>query len=353
MFGANPFGAAVFGDVGNRDTRLTTSAQVADALSVVVRTAISLASALGITDESTSSPPATRVTLDTYASFLDAVHCGYGQFFSTIADIVDTCSVSPNTTVSLTTNTVFSDVATLEPVLTSIQLGADANITDSAWVEFYLCSQCAIQDFVTVTLATVLQLTTAAVLQDTPTIAKIRTRSLLTASTTFLDTVQVRAISAGFTTYPGHDQYVYDADRRDYESLSAIRDYLLTPPDNDYDSLLTAKDYDIYYYYAAGSAMTAKTLSNKDPGETVPVKFFFDNIVASVDTADALEISLDVGEVDPDMAAMLVGTPVVDGALVVQMVQGGLAGNQYKLRCTIRSNSEVYIATALLPVEVD
>jgi hypothetical protein len=96
--------------------------------------------------------------------------------------------------------------------------------------------------------------------------------------------------------------------------------------------------------------MTAKTLSSKDPEETVLLRFYFDNIISAIDTVEAMELSLYSGTTDVDMAAMLVGTPTISVAQVMQLVQGGVDGNEYKLRCTVNSGDETYLAAVILPI---
>jgi hypothetical protein len=53
------------------------------------------------------------------------------------------------------------------------------------------------------------------------------------------------------------------------------------------------------------------------------------------------------------MSTMVTGTAVIADALIVQLISGGIAGNTYKLKCTIHKGNEVYVATAVLPVEAE
>jgi hypothetical protein len=120
---------------------------------------------------------------------------------------------------------------------------------------------------------------------------------LLQASAGCYDGITLTAISAGAAVYPNLNRYVYHVDARDYAHTSDVRDTGLPTEARDFATTVATKDYNIFHD-SEGSTMTLKTLSPKDPGETVPVKFYFDNLVDLIDTVDAVQISLRYGHGD-------------------------------------------------------
>lgn len=89
---------------------------------------------------------------------------------------------------------------------------------------------------------------------------------------------------------------------------------------------------------------------DKDPSDIITVEFNFTADAAAV-TAPSVTISVASG-VDADPSTMLVGSPVVTGAIVTQRVQGGLNGVTYALQCAAYNGADRYSIEALLPVRV-
>lgn len=87
---------------------------------------------------------------------------------------------------------------------------------------------------------------------------------------------------------------------------------------------------------------------DKDPADVVTLTFDFSADAAAV-TSPAVTIAV-VGGTDPDPSLMLVGAPVLDGAIVLQRVQGGVNGALYSLQCLAFNGGDRYSIEALLPV---
>ena len=86
---------------------------------------------------------------------------------------------------------------------------------------------------------------------------------------------------------------------------------------------------------------------SKDPGETITMGFDF----SEAGTPSNPEVSITVrrGE-DADPAAMLVGSPVVSGNLVLQKAMGGVDGVDYAVRCLADVDGDRLLIDSILPV---
>lgn len=89
---------------------------------------------------------------------------------------------------------------------------------------------------------------------------------------------------------------------------------------------------------------------DKDPSDIITVEFNFTADATAV-TTPSVTISAASGT-DADPSTMLVGPPVVAGAIVTQRVQGGLNGVTYALQCVAYNGADRYSIEALLPVRV-
>lgn len=88
----------------------------------------------------------------------------------------------------------------------------------------------------------------------------------------------------------------------------------------------------------------------KDPEEIVPLTFDF---AALTDTPSNPVVSLahHKGTIDPNVGAMLIGSPLVVGAQVRIKVQNGLNGSTYRLRCKVESpEGNKWVLAGYLPV---
>lgn len=92
------------------------------------------------------------------------------------------------------------------------------------------------------------------------------------------------------------------------------------------------------------------TLDAKDAGETIVVAFDFAALTATpLDPAVSIEV---VQGTDANATSMLSGVPQISGSKILQRVTGGVAGNEYNLRCTAADGSgSVYVVAAVLPVQ--
>ena len=88
--------------------------------------------------------------------------------------------------------------------------------------------------------------------------------------------------------------------------------------------------------------------NDKDPVDVVTVTFDFTPDAPEV-TSPAVTIAVVVGT-DPDPSLMLVGAPLVQGAIVYQRIQGGINGNSYALQCLAFNGGDRYSIEAILPV---
>lgn len=91
----------------------------------------------------------------------------------------------------------------------------------------------------------------------------------------------------------------------------------------------------------------------KHPGERVTLAFDFTNQLpagVTVQSADSVTISVDRGA-DADPEALLVGAPGLAGADLLQMVEGGLAGTDYRVTAWVTlSDTQQRALPAILPV---
>lgn len=96
--------------------------------------------------------------------------------------------------------------------------------------------------------------------------------------------------------------------------------------------------------------MSIQQFDPKDPAEIVPLTFDFSNLATGV-SSPVITVTRAAGDADPSPTSMLVGSPQVSGALVVQKAGGGLDG-RYKFRCEVNGDSGAHWAlTGTLPVE--
>ncbi len=89
---------------------------------------------------------------------------------------------------------------------------------------------------------------------------------------------------------------------------------------------------------------------DKDPSDVVTLTFDFSELASAV-TTPVISVSAYEGE-DAAASAILMGLPTVDGALVRQRVQAGVAGVTYLLQCRASAGGDTYSIEALLPIVV-
>lgn len=83
-------------------------------------------------------------------------------------------------------------------------------------------------------------------------------------------------------------------------------------------------------------------ISPKVPAEIIPVTFDFSELgVTTIDAVYQTGVYVTVGT-DGSSAAMLAGSPTIDGATVTQLIRNGVAGCTYRLYCIINTGSEKY-----------
>ncbi|WP_290889423.1 hypothetical protein [Arenimonas sp.] len=92
-------------------------------------------------------------------------------------------------------------------------------------------------------------------------------------------------------------------------------------------------------------------LPDKDSEESFVFAFdFLAELAGSTVVSAVVSVSCVQGT-DAAPAAMLVGALAIDGADVLQLVQGGIDGNTYKLRCVATlANGQRRVRAALLPI---
>jgi hypothetical protein len=275
----------------------------------------------------------------------------YGECFIAFSLVEDACSATPITNILMESEAYSEDSDISALVDTLIQMAANASAIDISTAKFNLFSHSSGIDSSDLNLTTQIILNSDTAILETVT-AVITTDLLLASSLECLDIMDIVHLSFGHIVYPLVNRWSRYVEARDYSIIHMESDYKIPSLFRDFSIVSATKDYNVYHD-SIGLPMTIKTLSTKDPGETVPVKFFFDNMVASLDEASTVEVTLSTGTTDPQMSTMLVGDPVVADALVVQLVRGGLAGNSYKIKCTASLGTEVYISTAILPIEVE
>jgi len=87
---------------------------------------------------------------------------------------------------------------------------------------------------------------------------------------------------------------------------------------------------------------------DKEPGNEITVEFDFGPELTTV-SSPSVTIAVFSGA-DPDVASMLIGSPVVSGAKVLQRIRAGLNGVDYALACVATSGTDTYTIGAILPV---
>lgn len=106
--------------------------------------------------------------------------------------------------------------------------------------------------------------------------------------------------------------------------------------------------------------MSARRLDEKDPGEKVPLSWDFTTDLGTAEIVGTPTITVTVDNSlrrnadTNDLSTMLSGAPQVSaGKIVLQMVEGGVHGVDYKVRCSVAVNStpaaRLY-KTSVLPV---
>ena len=90
--------------------------------------------------------------------------------------------------------------------------------------------------------------------------------------------------------------------------------------------------------------------SPKDPAEVESLGFDFSRLTPTVSQPD-VTIEWISGAPDANAVAMLAGSPTVVGAVVSVLIQGGVAGADYRLRCRVVSGDGcLRILSGVLPV---
>ncbi len=82
-------------------------------------------------------------------------------------------------------------------------------------------------------------------------------------------------------------------------------------------------------------------INSKVPTEVIPVVFDYSEITQTIDSIASIGIAVITGT-DASSALMLVGSPVITGTSVVQLVRNGVVGVKYRLFCLATVNSEKY-----------
>lgn len=98
--------------------------------------------------------------------------------------------------------------------------------------------------------------------------------------------------------------------------------------------------------------MSTETFDPKDPAEIVPLTFDF-TALTDTPSSPVMSVARHSGTADAsDLSLMLVGSPQVVGAKVLQKVQGGVDLANYKFRCDVAGPDGCHWALAgLLPVQ--
>jgi len=351
MFGIKAFGETPFSDAGSRDIRLYARASSADSLTAAIATQVRLSASASASDAVIISAPVVEGRLYSRGVAQDTLSVTFMQCLMSDASASDIFSAPLVTGILLSSSALITDTMTAEQPFTQVLLVSEFSAIDSLLVELNMSSHAIAEDVLSAEPLTEIRLATHAFCTDEVSIP-LNTYSLLVTNASCGDSLTLLRVDGGTAVYPSLNRYVCHAAVRDYQVWLAERDYIVVSKIRGYVNISLTRDYNVYHD-SEGSAMTIKILSTKDPAETVPVKFFFDNMVNFIDTVDDVEISLFSGEVDAGMSTMLVGEPIISDSLVIQMVAGGIAGNEYKLRCTIHSGSEIYVSASILPIEVE
>lgn len=90
----------------------------------------------------------------------------------------------------------------------------------------------------------------------------------------------------------------------------------------------------------------------KDPAEKKTVEFDFSAEVPDVATLSSPVVTCVVSlGVDASAAAMVTGAATVSGHSVFQMIQAGVDGNEYTLRCQATdSTGQIHVIQTTMPV---
>lgn len=88
-------------------------------------------------------------------------------------------------------------------------------------------------------------------------------------------------------------------------------------------------------------------LSPKDPAEKFAIAFDFSALLESITTVSC---SAAARGTDTDPSQVLSGLPQVNGNVVLQRVRGGIADNDYVIRCEATNDTETYVLVGTLPV---
>lgn len=100
--------------------------------------------------------------------------------------------------------------------------------------------------------------------------------------------------------------------------------------------------------------MTTQTLTPKDPAEQIAVTFDFSAGIIGGETiiGTPTVTASATGGSDTSPSAILSGSPLVSGSLVMQTIVGGVDGSTYKLRCLINltPSGRKLVLAGLLPV---
>lgn len=91
--------------------------------------------------------------------------------------------------------------------------------------------------------------------------------------------------------------------------------------------------------------------SPKDPAETVPIVFDFSALTAAVNSATITIVVRSGLDVIPN--ALKSGSVVISGAMVKQMITGGLSGVSYSIRCLASTPDGDFLESGLLRVADD
>lgn len=95
-----------------------------------------------------------------------------------------------------------------------------------------------------------------------------------------------------------------------------------------------------------------KVMSSKAPDEIIAVSFDFSRLVTSIDSVVSVAVTVHKGA-DNNPSAMILNSPIISGATVSQLLQGGLDTVYYKVRALIAVGQQRYALTAILPVRAD
>ena len=87
-------------------------------------------------------------------------------------------------------------------------------------------------------------------------------------------------------------------------------------------------------------SISSASISPKTPSEKILYGFNLNKILGSGETISAATVSISVASgTDPDTAAMLEGSPIVDFAPIVRhLVRNGVSGNTYTLQVAVTTS---------------